>query len=113
MTIHNKKVFPLGLLLIIAFAACTPRPVSHRHSSGAQAAPGIDSSEQTTQPRLVIQSGHANSVNGIAFNSDGKLIASAGGERSIKVWDAGSVTQLRSLEGHAGPVYPVAFSPDR
>ena len=51
-------------------------------------------------------------VHSVAFSPDGKLIASGCWEKTVKLWDAASGKQLRSLEGHTGYVYSVAFSPD-
>jgi len=98
------------LLLIGGLTGCTPRSVADSKSPRPTTAqqPQV----KTSKPQLVVQTGHANSVNGLAFSADGKLLASAGGEKTIKVWDAGTGTQLHSLEGHTGPVYTVAFSPD-
>ena len=111
-TSYHKKLFPLALLLAITVAACASRLASDRQLNGAQAAPSTDSSDQSTEPKLVIQSGHVNAVNGIAFSRDSKLIATAGGERTIKLWDTATGTQLGSLEGHQDAVFAVAFSPD-
>jgi WD40 repeat protein/serine/threonine protein kinase len=67
--------------------------------------------------------GHGGPVHGIAFSRNGKDLASAGVIRlksgnqgvqpgELKLWDAASGKQLRTFEGHAGPVWSVAFSPN-
>jgi uncharacterized caspase-like protein len=40
------------------------------------------------------------------------MIASGSFDNTIKLWDAATCKQLRSLEGHTGHVLSVAFSPD-
>ncbi|MBZ0288752.1 MAG: WD40 repeat domain-containing protein, partial [Anaerolineae bacterium] len=57
--------------------------------------------------------GHSDSVYAIAYSPDGKLLASAGGEGSIFLWD--TATRARTgltLSEHSGSVFALAFSPD-
>jgi WD40 repeat protein len=48
----------------------------------------------------------------LAFSPDGKRLASASHDRTVKVWDSSSGKELLTLAGHAGPVHAVAYSPD-
>ncbi|MCX6560586.1 MAG: caspase family protein [Candidatus Aminicenantes bacterium] len=63
-------------------------------------------------PQLVVQTGHAARVNSIAFSPDSRVIASGSDDLTIKLWDAATGKQLRSLAGHTDGVRSVAFSPD-
>jgi hypothetical protein len=56
--------------------------------------------------------GHYGSVLAVTFSPDGRRIASAGYDKTIKVWDAGSGQVLLTLKGHSDVVWHVAFSPD-
>ena len=51
-------------------------------------------------------------MNSIAWSPDGKRLASASDDRTIRLWEAASGQSLRALEGHAGSVNGVAWSPD-
>ena len=49
---------------------------------------------------------------GVAFSPDGKRLASASGDQTVKVWDAMSGQEMLTLKGHTNWVRGVAFSPD-
>jgi WD40 repeat protein len=50
--------------------------------------------------------------NSVAFSPDGKTWASARGDRTVKLWDAGTGREKATLRGHTSGVLSVAFSPD-
>lgn len=56
--------------------------------------------------------GHRGIVWCISFSPDGRILASGGHGRVIRLWDtlAGELTQ--QLRGHRGPIHSLAFSPD-
>jgi WD40 repeat protein/tRNA A-37 threonylcarbamoyl transferase component Bud32 len=56
--------------------------------------------------------GHESDVRSVAFRPDGKELASAGVDHTIRVWDAASGQQLKVLRGHTGEVRAVVYSPN-
>ena len=48
----------------------------------------------------------------VAFSPDGKRLASASRDGTVKVWDAATGQETLTLKGHTGRVRSVAFSPD-
>ncbi|MEH1833415.1 MAG: serine/threonine-protein kinase [Nostoc sp.] len=56
--------------------------------------------------------GHSSDVNSVAFSPDGKTLASASDDKTIKLWNLASEQEIHTLEGHSDWIWTVAFSPD-
>lgn len=56
--------------------------------------------------------GHEGPVFDVAFSPDGSFCATAGADKTIRVWNLQMMRQVAVIEGHADKVYSVAFSPD-
>ncbi|HEX3314288.1 MAG TPA: caspase family protein, partial [Gemmataceae bacterium] len=65
------------------------------------------------RPELVIQTGHADAVTGLARSSNGLYLATAGsGDRRVVLWDLESARELRAYAGYDAWTWCVAFDAD-
>ena len=84
-------------------AGCSRRPATIAQSASGTPAPA--------QLKHTLQD-HSDSVYAVAFSPDGRLLASAGADRSVKVWEVATGQRLYSLNDAADWVYAVAWHPD-
>ncbi|HEY3139286.1 MAG TPA: hypothetical protein VGL29_24915 [Blastocatellia bacterium] len=56
--------------------------------------------------------GHKDPIKSVAFSPDGRTLASASEDETVKLWDVQSGQELKMLEGHTDSVSSVAFSPN-
>ena len=72
----------------------------------------IDIRNAETGESMLSFVGHDVDVNGVAFSSDGSMLATTGDDGAAKVWDPTSGEELGSFQGPEGPVVGPSFSPD-
>ena len=55
---------------------------------------------------------HEFAVKSVAFSPEGKTLASASFDKTVRLWETATGKEIHQLQGHQGWVYFVAFSPD-
>jgi WD40 repeat protein len=64
-------------------------------------------------PGMRVLGGDTGPVYSVAFNPNGKIMASANADRTIRLWDVATGREIgKPLTGHRNEVNSVAFSPD-
>ena len=114
---RGRLVIGLGATLVIAIAAGVTGTLLAAHPGGTPHGPGptadttVPAAHATTT--LTLRASAANTSNSevtrMAFNSDGKLLATATMGGSVALRNAASGAAITSLPSYAGPM---AFSPD-
>ena len=56
--------------------------------------------------------GHENAVQAVAYSSVGQLVASAGADRTIRLWNGRDYSQLKTFKGHKDLIVALAFAPE-
>jgi WD40 repeat protein/uncharacterized caspase-like protein len=98
-----KSELALVATFIVAYLCSTS------HCSGPSAHAAVITAPS---PELVLQTGHAMSVEGMAFSPDGKWLASGSLDNTVKLWEVATGREVRTFAGHTLGVKVVAFSRD-
>lgn len=66
----------------------------------------------TGKPIVDIKNGHSDTVFGVAFSPDGKLLATCAADKFVKVFELPAGKLAKSFEGHTHHVMGVGWTPD-
>jgi WD40 repeat protein len=82
-------------------------------AGGALGEPGILTIRDAADGReLDSFHGHEDAIRGLAFDPSGSRLATAGRDRTVRIWETSTARPLLNLRGHVLGVNAVAFSPD-
>lgn len=88
---------------------------SRSQSSSSRVAPAEPAPRQPVKPRYrqrLVLRGHTAAVSQVRISPDGRWIASASADGTVKIWDAETGAHLNTLVGHMAGVSCVAWAPD-
>jgi WD40 repeat protein len=71
----------------------------------------VDLRDADTGESVLAFAGHDADINDVAFSADGSLLATAGDDGLVRVWDP-DTGELQAELGGRGPAWGVSFSPD-
>ena len=111
---RRPVILGLGLAgLILVGGGITWFTVAHDHAvSSSLATPSPRSLPLSLGTRLYIFRGHSQQIRGIAWSPDGKHIASASYDNTVRVWEVTEGGHVYVYLGHFSAVYTVAWSPN-
>jgi WD40 repeat protein len=99
----------------VPFERTAPLSLSYSPDGGALAVGMYYGPSAIWDPAIRIQRttlGLHDDIRSIAFSPDGKKIATASLDKTVKIWNSQSGQELAHLAGHVGGILCVSFSPD-
>ncbi len=107
-----KPVSVVFALVFVLTALLSNGLSAQAHPSLQAVGQPINTANAAQVKQLALLQGHTKPVFGLAFSHDGKRLASAGIDQTIRLWDTAAGQSVTTLQGHTAQVIAVAFTPD-
>ena len=65
-----------------------------------------------TGKEIKVFTGHIGHIYSIAFSPNGKILASASQDKTVKLWNVSTGAKIKSIKCGDSEIYDIAFSPD-
>jgi serine/threonine protein kinase len=113
---RHRPWISIGAAIAVTAAVTVVVVVTRSEDSPTVATPSPPlSSAPSVTPRTLARNtltGHGDVVLAVAFNPDGRTLASGASDRTVRIWDTATGRSISTSKEHRGKVLDLAFSPD-